>query len=405
TFIRTTGEVNPTIDWRSTVPGMPAWQNGFRDRSYFRDPLRGRGQPPPPTGLLDSGTDFPILNGNIVGSSDPNNPRVLPSGYYYAAEMRDGSLAATGGKLTISGYVRFSAVDTGGIPTIPSTTPPAAWGDWVMFGGVNFQTNANAKFDPGRYIMAGVKHVQQNKAPEVFSFANQVILEDHTPLSALGVSQPNKPGDAGELFIFTDANYVGWNPLTESYVPLEIPQRVRAIKSELGFGVANMQAGANSTTYINLHALNNDPADTVGSGNVPLELRAFRPVIFWQDQGNSRVLYTGDPEADPTFDVDYRASTCETGIDGLTSPNINNPCPQTTPHPETPEMRLQATPNTHLFGAVYQPRGAWLVLQGSGGMASPLQVVSGSLAVQGGPTVTLMALDRGLERRMVALVE
>lgn len=397
TYIRATGAVNPSLEWTSTTPGMPGWQNGFRDRSYFKDPLRGIGQPPPPSGLFGPSTDFPIPGGVINGSADPDNPKVLKPGYYYAVTERGGSLVATGNSLVINGYVRFSAAPVEG-NTIPRTTPPAAFGDWVFFGGVQFDSNTVATFDPGRYVFAGVKP-QTNGPGNVFSFGNQVVLEDHTPLDATGRAQPNRPGDAGEIFIFTDATYVGWDAETRTSVPLEIPPLVEPIKSRLQFGVANIQAGNNSSTRINLHGLNNEPSDTVGYRNVPQELNNFRPVVLWQDQRNSRVRYSGAPE----FDVDI--SSCDIGEDGVSAPSINNPCGNSLADWDSPEMRVQATPNTHLYGAIYQPRGAWLVLQGSGVVTSPLQLVTGSLDVQGGPTVTLTALHAPLQRRIVALIE
>lgn len=389
TFVRGRGRINPTLDWQSTVPGMPAWQNGLPDRSVFKDPFRGRGQPLPPQNFLGPSTEFPVLNGIIQGSNDPQNPTVVRPGYYYAVDKNG---RATGDPITFKGYVRFTA-SGGQFQTIPRDAAPTGFGSWVFFGGASFSSNTSALFDPGRYFFAGAKPKPNGSPGEVFSFANQVRLEDHTPLSPEGTSQPNS--DAGAIFVFTDANYVGWTDAT-GFVPLEVPSAVQAIRDQLKFGVVNMQAGNNSSTYINLHGLNNDPA-TPGYSQVPPELENFRLVTFWQDQRNSLIRYTGG-RVDTT--------SCSVGIDGNTPPGPNNPCPNTQlADPRSPEMRLQATPNTHIYGAVYQPRGAWLILQGSGVMVSPLQVVTGALDVQGGPTVTLYGIRRPLQRRIVALVE
>jgi hypothetical protein len=50
-------------------------------------------------------------------------------------------------------------------------------------------------------------------------------------------------------------------------------------------------------------------------------------------------------------------------------------------------MNLQAT-NTNMRGAIYQPRGAWLNIQGGGNIAN-LQIITGALNVQGGGSVVL----------------
>jgi hypothetical protein len=68
-------------------------------------------------------------------------------------------------------------------------------------------------------------------------------------------------------------------------------------------------------------------------------------------------------------------------------------------------MHLQATPKTHLSGAIYQPRGAWLTLQGGGTITAPLQVVTGAVDVQGGPDLMLLGVPVPLKRKVAALVE
>jgi hypothetical protein len=40
-------------------------------------------------------------------------------------------------------------------------------------------------------------------------------------------------------------------------------------------------------------------------------------------------------------------------------------------------------------GAIYQPRGAWLNIQGGGNIAGQLQIITGALNVEGGGSVVL----------------
>src|SRR5574340_539822 len=81
-----------------------------RDSRGALDPMRGKGQPPPPTGL----SDHQIFGGAIAGSNDPNNPLILTPGNYYATgKDNSGNPFATGEPLKISGYVRFSDNGTG----------------------------------------------------------------------------------------------------------------------------------------------------------------------------------------------------------------------------------------------------------------------------------------------------
>jgi hypothetical protein len=53
----------------------------------------------------------------------------------------------------------------------------------------------------------------------------------------------------------------------------------------------------------------------------------------------------------------------------------------------------------------YQPRGAFLTLQGNGNIRTPLQLITGALSLQGGPDITLLPIGNPLTRRVVALVE
>jgi hypothetical protein len=344
TYIRGAGGVS--------VGGGATWteapQNGFRYSNFFKDPLRGKYQPPPPTGLPPQ----PLEEGVLTGSNDPNAPLEVSPGAYYAVttDKKTGVKAASGAPIRVQGHVRFVS----GSP----------FGGFVFFGGLDVSSNgAHAVFGPGRYVLAGTK------GEDIISFGNQVVLEDNTPL-VNGQAAP--ASDAGELFILTDAYYPG----------LEVPAAVMPVRDQLGFGKANLHGGNNSQTLVNLHGLNPDHPD------VPEELKPYAPIVVWQDRRNSSVAYT----ADGNIDTD-----CAPGR------TLDNPCQ--TGVTETPEMHLQATPKTHLSGAIYQPRGAWLTLQGGGTITAPLQVVTGAVDVQGGPDLMLLGVPVPLKRKVAALVE
>jgi hypothetical protein len=344
TFIRGAGGVSegPGATWTE------APQNGFRDSGFFKDPLRGKPQPPPPTGL----TPQPLEGGILQGSNDPGAPLEVSPGAYYAVQTdkKTGVQTASGAPIQVQGHVRFVS---GG-----------PFGGYVFFGGLDVSSNgARAIFGPGRYVLAGTT------GDNIISFGNQVVLEDNTPLLN---NQAVPASDAGELFILTDASYPG----------LEVPAEVLPISDQLHFGKANLHGGNNAQTLVNLHGLN------PGHPDVPEELKPYAPIVFWQDRRNSTVAYTDDGQirtdcaAGRTLDL-----PCETGVT------------------ETPEMHLQATPKTHLSGAIYQPRGAWLTLQGSGTITAPVQVVTGAVDVQGGPDLMLLGVPVPLKRKVAALVE
>jgi len=344
----------PFINIRGTGavdnPGnfTPTPTSGLGDLTYFQDPMRGLGQPPPPTGL----PDMPVLGGTING--DCNNPTVLSPGNYYATAQskKGGGIVATGLPITVTGCLTFSS-GTGG------------FGGYVFFGGLSFpSTHTVVTFHPGRYVVAGAL-----PGNPVFWQHTGVTLTDNTPLTANGESQSNT--DAGELFIFTDTNYPG----------LQVPSMVQAIQDQLQFGTVQVQMGNNDGSLVNLHGLNKL------SDNLPSELKAFAPALFWQDQQNSQVVYKPD-------------GTIDTSCGG----SLSKPCLNTDPR-IAPQMDLQAHPNLHLYGLLYQPRGAWMVFQGNGTLEAPMQIVTGFLSTTGSSTVTLTRLPNPFTRRVVALLE
>jgi hypothetical protein len=335
----------------------PTPQNGLPDGDPFQDPMRGKGQPPAPTGL----PTFPVPGGDmsrVAGVSTTGGCQELQPGNYYAAPAcptgNNCSTTATGGRLTFDGCFKLSGGASG-------------FGDYVLFGGVDFTGNStDVTFSPGRYIYAGVR-----AGDPVFYKSNKAYLHDNTPLDGAGHSVPNT--DAGELFILTDANYPG----------LQVPAEVQPIQSQLGFGHVDIQTGNNAGA--NLHGLN--------KGALPMavdNLSTFAPVLFWQDQRNSRVQYDSRGNIDTT--------SCGSGH------SINNPCPN--PNGGTAsDWDFQAHPELQLYGVIYQPRGAQITWTGNGTVNAPLQIITGALILQGGPNLTLTRVNNPLSRRVAALVE
>jgi hypothetical protein len=96
--------------------------------------------------------------------------------------------------------------------------------------------------------------------------------------------------------------------------------------------------------------------------------------------------------------VDY--TTCGGGH------SLDSPCTNAAlASSDTPGMHLQAHPNVSLYGSVYQPRGAWLTLQGNGSISSPLVFITGAVSLQGGADLVMLNNRDQLRRSMVALVE
>ena len=137
--------------------------------------------------------------------------------------------------------------------------------------------------------------------------------------------------------------------------------------------------GNTANSYINLHGLN------VGDSAVPDELKAFGPTVWWQDQGNSRVKYLADGNID------------------ISCGSLDDPCKNS--GNISPDIHLQAHANTWLNGLFYQPRGASINFQGQGGLTSPLTIITGSISLQGSPTVLQPYTGVPLARRMAVLVE
>jgi hypothetical protein len=313
--------------------------------------MRGKGQPPPPTAA--QAPPVPVTGGTITGAA--NNCTTLSPGTYYAV---DNANKPTRAPINISGCVNFSAGSSG-------------FGNYVFFGGVNLSSPGSViTMAPGRYIYAGVDGSHNS----VYSQSNGVAVQDQTPMQS-GNVVPNT--DAGEVMVFTDANYPG----------LYIPPALSSVANKFVYGDVNIQMGTDAASLLSLHGLNAEAAE------LPTELKTFAPTIFWQDQGNSPIKYKSDGNID-------------TSCGSLDSPCANNNSEVTTSgkDPST-GMILQATPGLHLYGVLYQPRGASLDMQGSGSVSTPMVIITGTMHLGGSPTVLQPITSSGLIRKMAALVE
>ncbi len=334
--------------------GSGAWQNtptsGYADGSQFFDPLREKGQPPLPSTVLPS---VAVAGGALLGGSSTAPTILQPGNYYATSSCGTSCIQASGNAITFgNGYF---ATDNAG----------AGFGTYIFYGGMSTNNGTNISFAPGRYVLAGAN------GGTLLSITNKTILVDHTAASGVPAA------DAGEIFVFTDLSYPG--------MASQVPALVSARSGIFTYGSVNIQGGNNTGSKINLHGLNqSDPS-------LPAELYPFAPVVMWQDQGNSHVKYTIDGDVD-------------TSCVGST---INSPCTNSrvSALATSPQLTLQGSPFTQFFGAIYQPRGAWTIIQGSGSTTGPLQIVTGALNVQGSGTVLLQGLANPLTSLSAVLVE
>lgn len=332
--IRGSGWVDDPGQFVSSPGGTSVAENGFPDGNNFKDPFRGMGNPPAP----EPGTGHAVSGGSISGPRSSGGVctdwMVLEPGYYYAAGPNG---KATGGTLEFDGCVRF---DSG-----------SSFGDYVFYGGVHFTHGAYVEIAPGRYILAGTS------GANLLEVDNQTYLTDNQPVDA-------PANTAGELFVFTDPSYLA-----------SIPDPLRTVAGQLGFGAVEFKTGSNDGSFVNLHGLN---ADRLPSAYESLE--PFAPVLFWQDPRNSRC-------ADP---LDY-ATACA----GSSGKKDNDP-----------NMMLTASPELHLYGTIHQPRGATFQVHSTGTLSGPIQLITGELVVgEGNPRINFTRLASYATRRVVALVE
>lgn len=339
--------------------GVSNWNsapvNGFPDGENFEDPMRGKGQPPAPTGL----PDHPVAGGIITGNLLFGSPVVLPPGNYYSTNPLTG--APLGTPITVLGNVLFSD---------GAATPCGGFCNYVFFGGLVTGALSTTTFSPGRYVFAGAQPVAGGPAIALSVGVNSTV-KDLTPLVG---GQATQNTDAGEIFIFTDSNYPG----------LQIPTPITSIGLSLPQVTAGFQGGLGYTAT--LHGLN------ASNSAVPSSLTTFAPVLFWQDQANTTLKYTSSGNLDLS---------------------CGSPCTNLLSVPGSQEMILQAStvggqPGVNLYGTIYSPRAAWITILGllpGDTLRGPLQLISGALQMAIFTNLDVTPVPNPLTRRTVSLIQ
>jgi len=237
--------------------------------------------------------------------------------------------------------------------------------------------HATVDFESGVYVLAGVDATQSEY---VFETENQAFITGGSSTTP----------DAGRMFFLTDDD----NPaLTDALIAVNGEHD--APMPDLSFGSFWTKAGANDKSGIQLQGLN--AADDSG---LPAEYVPYGPVVIWQDRRNSNYAYTEDGRYWNCGDDVNAACTYEDAYGVDAEGNIVDGR-----GPVSPAMFLEANQNTDLWGAIYQPRGAWLHLWAGTGKTGPLMVVTGSLLVHSGAELTLTGPPRPITRFVAALVE
>ena len=350
TYVMGNGGVNTlgTSNWTS------APRNGFADGEDFRDPMRGKGQPPAPTGLPDHPVPGGVIAGGLLGGTV-----TLPPGKYFASDPLTG--APLGTPIVIAGNVTFS---DGGTP------PCGGFCNYMFFGGLATGALTTTTFSPGRYVFAGAQPVSGGPGVALMAGVNAVV-KDMTPLSNGQITQNS---DAGEIFIFTDSSYAGLQlPAAIKNAGLSFPQVTAGFQGGLGFSVT-------------LHGLN------ANASALPSDLNSFAPVLFWQDQANTTLSYNAD---------------------GSLNTACGSVCSHVLSVPGSQQMIIGAAqaggqPSVNLLGTIYAPRGAWTTLLGvlpGDTIRGPLQIITGSLQMAVNTTLDVTPLPNPPTRLTVSLIQ
>ncbi len=328
----------------------------------------------------------------------------MPAGNYYTDDPITGLPKGQPMYLS-SGYFQFG--DSG------------SFGTFVFYGGLIIAPGVQVQFGPGVYVFAGVSTTGFKTSPALqagplavsnpCSYSGGAVcpyilmgpVNNNTPTVMEDLIDPNQSLDIpsltnpGELFIFTDAvnNRFGLN------IPSALGTSTTGVASTLNYGTAGVCLAAdvcdddsalngNPTIFIGLHGLNNGVGDWKTS--YPVLANNFNGFLWWQDQGNSYVAYNSQGNLD---------FSCGTGK------NIDNSCPTAlaTNMSFSPEMDIplgstgqfcgggstgcSGKVEVDVWGAIYQPRGAWLQINMKGSSAGgqqydTLTVVTGALAFQ-----------------------
>jgi hypothetical protein len=402
TYVRTGGRACAGNIPGCSQVGNSTWvapYNNKSDGDYFYDPMRDKGQPPLTNQIVPP---VKVLGGTIAGGT-AQSPTILTPANYFATNLAGDT--ATGEPVTLGGgYFEFRSCSgcSGG----------TGFGDYFFWGGLKTGGgNTTVTLNPGRYALVGQNPSTPGEKGLLF-LSNGTTLQDYTPGDMTG-------SDPGEILIFTgfkdpsDPGYGGANQgvdlqlqgLLANFTADGLLLANAKSQNKFAFAPSGFTMGQNDQSSINLSGLDRQHPDLQPGGQLDV-LRNFTPAALWQDQRNSRVKYCVNGDC-----LQYDLQEGKDGNIDLWSCNggaqlpLETPCTNDPPEDMARLMNMQATPNTNLYGLVYQPRGAFMNLTGGGNMAGPLQVITGAINFQGGPGVVLTSVTKPVIRRIVALVE
>ncbi|MBI2685875.1 MAG: hypothetical protein HYX27_06145 [Acidobacteria bacterium] len=365
TWIRGAGDI-PAGDY----PNWDADPVNGKSGNSFLDPTREK--PPMPVVNLTGGdlADCPVDGGVIAPSTNGGTVDLGPGRYY--ATVRDnktGIVWATGNPVQFTGNINFRA---GGACQGGGISNPTGFSTYVFYGGLAKQNGAaSMTLESGQIVMAGVAE-KSGRAGVVFD------------VSGTGGFTMTGPGQsaAGNVFIFTDLDYGHGMP--------PLPDTIRNnLQQPLYQGSTGFKSGSTDNVSYTLDGLN----QYTTSGTFPTDLKKYDTVVMWQDRRNSAVKYNA---SDGYYNCLSPYTDCTKIQSELDTDHVR---------PGSSELNLAAGANTIIRGMIYQPRGGWAVLQGSPGMSSPIQIVTGAIKVQGSGTVILSPVLDGLPQSIVGLVE
>ena len=380
---------NAYTNWVCAAGGAFCPPTVQADGEIFRDPFDVKsvngdisGQPPIwGAGQSPAGDTLrPVPGGILTNAICPSGN--CPPGIYYATEPDCNGCPLSHPSGT---QIRSSNNQT------LNFTGGGSFGRYMFVGGLNLQNGSTVTMQPGRYVFAGVL----NTADPVFQNSNSVNLTG------------GNGSDAGRIMIFTDfrtgaqRNSPGGSAAdVDSYANQmdSIPNLIRTAcggcnwnlnpwgNTGLRHGSVDIKAGNNANSLINLEGLQETTPAGVATA-LPAELAPYGRVLMWQDQHNSYSWYKQNGQLD------------------LACGGQNAPCANTPDSPTAPMLSVWASPNTSYKGAIYQPRGAWTKLQGSGVYSGPLQIITGAMTLSGTPQVTLTSTSDPISTFRTALVE
>ncbi len=331
------------------ISGGGQWMGAKSSSSAaFDDPMSGKGQPPLTESAL---TAIPVPGGNLTATVCGGVE--CPSGNYYATGPDPNcssscATVATGEPITIGSDVTFR---------------DGGFGDFYFYGGLKIG-QATVTFGPGRYGLFGVKDPVRTP-----------LWDNENRAQLLSTSS----SDRGRLFILSDTNYQG---LINNFPAFRETKVWGGAGDSLSFSKAAIKAGNNDSSKVELYGLDHE-------SNRGTELEQFSPALVWQDQQNSYVGYTDEGVV----------ASCGPG-------GLNSPCPGGASYPSTsPQLEIWATPYAKLIGLIYQPRGAWTLLQAAGDYTGPLRIISGAMKLQGSGRLTLTSDSPPVITYTTALVE